>query len=388
MRAVRLGRRRRSLVIFGLVMVIVLSAVVIVRVVTNSPNVIRASGTKLTLNGSAYRFTGLNAYESATVWGVNAGCGGDLSKAQLNTMFASLPPDSLVRFWAFQGTLATSVQTGRIVWGPIDRVFAAAQAHGQRLIPVITDQGGTCDGGHWEDPGWYLDGFKRVYNNPETTDGTGREHLSYWSYLQKIVRRYRNSPALGMWEPISEAEASTCPTLYLPTNCSGHVTCPSETAAAHALRHFFDAVGAEIHSLDPNHLVESGLLGGGQCGIVNGDYKYVSASPGIDVLAYHDYYSSSPPGSSNWRSLETRILQARSLNKPIIAGEVGIKAGPGTGCMNRSTRNAEIESKMSALIRAGGSGSLVWDWTPVAASSCSFDVGPSDPMMQAGGAVG
>jgi hypothetical protein len=147
-------------------------------------------------------------------------------------------------------------------------------------------------------------------------------------------------------------------------------------------------VGGEIHALDPNHLVESGLLGGGQCGIVNGDYQFVSASPGIDVTAYHDYYESSPPGSANWNALDMRILQATALNKPIIAGEVGIEAGTGAGCISLQARNAVLTAKQQALIAAGGSGSLVWDWTPDTAASCSYDVGPSDPAMQPGGAIG
>ena len=42
-------------------------------------------------------------------------------------------------------------------------------------------------------------------------DANGLNPLSYWSYVQDVVNRYKNSPALGMWEPISEPEASACP---------------------------------------------------------------------------------------------------------------------------------------------------------------------------------
>ena len=38
--------------------------------------------------------------------------------------------------------------------------------HKQRLIVTITDQGGPCDGGHWQDPSWYQGGFKNVFNDP------------------------------------------------------------------------------------------------------------------------------------------------------------------------------------------------------------------------------
>ena len=43
--------------------------------------------------------------------------------------------------------------------------------------------------------------------------GAGYTPISYWTYLQDIVNRYKNSPALGMWEPISEPEG-----IYLPTS--------------------------------------------------------------------------------------------------------------------------------------------------------------------------
>ena len=95
--------------------------------------------------------------------------------------------------------------------------------------------------------------------------------------------------------------------------------------AASALRYFFDTVGAEIHALDPKHLVESGLLGGGQCGTQGSDYQYVSASPGIDVLSYHDYYGPAALGGDQWNGLAVRFAQMAALGKPIIAGEVGLR---------------------------------------------------------------
>ena len=96
-------------------------------------------------------------------------------------------------------------------------------------------------------------------------DANGLNPLSYWSYVQDVVNRYKNSPALGMWEPISEPEASTCPPQFQPSNCGGHQICPDEATAEQAMLHFFNVVGVEIHTLDPDHLVESGMIGNGQC---------------------------------------------------------------------------------------------------------------------------
>ena len=158
----------------------------------------------------------MNAYEAGTEWGTNAGCGAELSDAQLDELFASLPRNSLVRFWAFQGTIATNFTTHQLDWGPLDRVFAAVASYSQRLIVVLSGQGSGCDGGHWQDPSWYDGGFSRC----SMTLNDRRQRLtplSYWDYLQALVSRYASSPALGMWEPMSEAEASTCPPNISPS---------------------------------------------------------------------------------------------------------------------------------------------------------------------------
>ena len=208
-----------------------------------------------------------------------------------------------------------------------------------------------------------------------TATRQGLDPLSYDQYLVDVVNRYKDSPALGMWEPISEAEASTCPSQDEPSNCSGNQTCPDEAVAAAALRHFFDVVGAQIHSLDPNHLVESGLLGGGQCGTQGSDYEYVSGSSGIDVLSYHDYYGAAPMGGDQWNGLAVRFQQAAALGKPIIGGG-RMEAGPAAGCMSLSTRASEFQAKEQAQFAAGSSGLLVWNWGLSTDSTCSYDTYP------------
>jgi mannan endo-1,4-beta-mannosidase len=342
---------------------------------------IGVSDGRLELNGQPYTFTGVNAYEIGTEWGVNPGCGGQESDAQLNELFSSLPPNSLVRFWAFQDAIATNVHTDQLDWAPLDRVFAAAAAHGQRLIVTLTDQGGVCDGDHWQDPAWFDGGFMDVFNSPSNSDGSGHTPLSYWDYMQDVVNRYKNSPALGMWEPISEASAATCDGNYYPGTCWGHTSCPNEAVAAAALRHFFDVVGAEVHTLDPNHLVENGLLGGGECGAAGNDYEYVSASPGVDVLSYHDYYVGAAMGGDQWNGIAVRIAQAAALDKPIIAGEMGLDAGTAPGCMTLATRSTEIQAKIQAQMAAGTSGVLIWDWLPAPSNPCTTDTFPGDPLM-------
>ena len=107
---------------------------------STTPGFVAHRGTQLSLDGSPWRFTGVNAYELATSWGINAGCGDMVGDAQMDSLFASLRPGSAVRFWAFQG-LATNYISKQRDWRPIDRVVQSAARHGQKLIMVLSGQG-------------------------------------------------------------------------------------------------------------------------------------------------------------------------------------------------------------------------------------------------------
>jgi mannan endo-1,4-beta-mannosidase len=342
---------------------------------------ITASGQNLEIGGVPTKFTGVNAYELATAWGTNAGCGGMETPAQVASLFSSLAPHSIVRFWAFQGALATDINTHEIDWAPIDELFYLAAEYHVYLLPSITDQGGTCDGGHWQDPAWYNGGYRDVFNTAQNSNGDGLDSLSYWAYMQELVSRYENSPALGMWEPISEPEASTCAGAYEPLNCGGHQTCQDEPTAAADLLSFFDTVGGEIHALDPVHLVEAGFLGSGQCGTAGPDYRKVGASPGIDVLSVHDTYGEALIGGDQWNGLAVRFGQAAMLGKPIITGETGIIAGDVPGCVSLNQRAVQMAAKMEAQFTAGSSAFLVWDWVLDPLGPCSGNTGSGDPLM-------
>jgi mannan endo-1,4-beta-mannosidase len=343
---------------------------------------ITAQGQSLDIGRVATQFTGFNAYQLATQVGINAGCGSMASTAQIDSFFGSLRPNSVVRFWAFQGALATNVSTGQIDWEPLDNIFYQAATFHVYLIPVISDQAGTCDGNHWQDAAWYAGGFRSVYDSATSTEGNGLTPLSYWAYMSDLVSRYADSPALGMWEPMSEAEASSCPAPYQGSDCYGHQTCPNEKTAESALKYFFTTVGAQIRLLDPTHLIEAGLLGAGECGAAGKDYRSVGASPGIDVLSVHDYYGSAPLGGDQRNGMAVRFAQAKALNKPIITGEVGIKAGIGqSGCLSLQQRALAMSAKMAAQFAAGDSAFLVWDWLTDPLGPCSFNSGPSDSSL-------
>lgn len=342
-----------------------------------SSDFVTRCGNKLFLDGKPYQFTGVNAYELSTYWGGDGSCGAMLSDQQLNDFFSSLPADSMVRTWAFEGSSAIDVNSLTINWTYLDRVINAASSYNIKLILTLSDQAGTCDNNYWHDVAWYNGGYMNVINNSQGTDP-----LSYWDYVQQIVTHYADNPTIAMWELVNEPEASECSNPAVGSACEGTQTCPDEATAAQALLNFFNSVGAMIKSIDSNHLISSGMIGSGQCGGQGSDYQLVNASPYIDVASYHDYGSDTTPiPGDQYNGLQVRINQMAAINKPLMVGESGILASDTvTGCTSTAQRAADFQAKITAMFDQGIVGFLPWDYEPtLTATTCSYDIGPGDP---------
>jgi mannan endo-1,4-beta-mannosidase len=194
-----------------------------------------------------------------------------------------------------------------------------------------------------------------------------------------VVNRYKSSPAVGIWEPINEPEATNCTAGFLGRACySHHPACP--VGAATALRSFFDAVGGQIKRLDPKHLVASGVIGSGQCGASGADYATVHASAGIDVATYHDYGQNTTAVPA---ALTQRLQQTRALSKPLVSEEVGLYSSPNhaVGCVEPAARASLLQHKLAGQFNAGSRGFLVWNYGLVAAPNCGYDIQTGDPAM-------
>lgn len=337
---------------------------------------VTANGTELSLNGEKYQFTGVNAFHLATLPGANAGCGSYVEN--LDAFFSNLRPNSTVRLWAFQGTMATNVETKQINWSGLDRVVNAAQKNNIKLIFVLGEQAGACDDGHWKNKSWYQEGYKKAVND----FGNGLTPLPYLEYVKLIVARYKDSPAVAMWEPMNEATPAEC-TSGKGDECWAKQVCSDEASAAHALRTFYDTVGGTIKGIDPNHLVSSGTIGDGQCGTIWEHYKYVHESAGIDVASYHDYsHVDEPLPGDEWNGLQKRLNQMKLLNKPLIVGEIGMLASAdGSGCMNYTARRDKMKSKMDAQFAAGIAGYIPWSFTGGQSGYCNYDIVSGDPLL-------
>lgn len=322
-----------------------------------SPRV-RASAAALYLDHRPWWPTGFNAYQLATDWSVNAGCG---AQVDLDAYFAAAAPRSLTRFSLF-AALAVDTSTGLPDFRAVDAVFAAAARHQRMVLPVLTGGASPCEGDVFKQRDWYRSGWRTERAGPLGT-------FAHW--IETAVTRWRDEASLAGWEPVGEPEPADCTT----ADCAvAHRRCAAD--APTVLRTFFDEVGVRIRRLDPGRLIFSGTAGGDQCGTAGADYRTVATSTGVDVLDFHDYpedVATPTPGSS----LAARIAQAREVGKPLIVNEVGIRGG---SCLSLPDRADRYRTRLGAIRAQGAAGALLWAYVPdPRTAECTYDIGPDDP---------
>jgi mannan endo-1,4-beta-mannosidase len=318
---------------------------------TGNPFVTR-QGTQLMLAGQPFHFTGLNIYNANSRGNCYVTLGEGSGLDQALTQWG--PGKTVMRAWFYQ-TLATS--GGHRDWAAFDHTLAVARAHGVRVIATLGDQWGDCEDGQYKTAAWYAGGYRG-----DLAGGI----VAYRAWVAEVAARYKDDPTIMAWQLMNEAETKTA---------------RNEGCAAggpDTLRAFATDLGGLVRSLDPNHLVSLGTIGGGQCGTQGSEYEYVHASPGIDLCEYHDYNDpTSPLPGDQWNGLAARVAACRALGKPLFVGEIGIKPGDVGGSL--PARADAYARKINAGFGAGVAGELVWAWR----SSDGYEVGPGDPALAA-----
>lgn len=260
------------------------------------------SGNKLMLDGKQYRGVGINAHQM----GGTTYDGDNFTKKEIDNFMKALPPLSPVRTWVWAGY--NEKQFANMV--------KSAEEHRQLLIPTF------YEGAGWDrkdpnvenakDSAWYTHGFK-----------------SHIATVAKTVNTYKDSKAIGMWEVSNEAGGAE----------------NENKISADAMFSFFKEVSSVIKKNDPNHLVSTGAhdcYNGGGWGEAN--CKRINSLPEIDVMSIHDY---------SWRR-EGKIIGdaainsmkiTKSINKPILIGEMAVGGGMSADCERSDSERIEIYKK-------------------------------------------
>lgn len=301
-------------------------------------NFVYRSGNKLMLNGSPYKFVGYNAF------GVTGCEGAAWSRAQLDAYFGSLPPASMTRLWATEmyGT------------GTLDQVVTSAEAHNQKVILTLNNDLNDCVGDGGKTMAWYQSGYKNG---------------GYLNWAKNLANKYKNSPAIGMWEVINEA---------------GQFTYGQGGGAqldGAVMKDFYQTVASTIKGVDPNHLVGTGDNAEFTYKTGISGYTAASSAAAIDVLSLHDYesdyISNAPTISSHFSSVKSA---ADGMIKPIIIGEMNDNACNTT----KTARAANVKKSTDSYLASGASGVLIWNYSQVYYNDCpggeDYIITGSDPV--------
>lgn len=319
------------------------------------------NGTQLVLNGSPYRFHGLNIYNANSINNCWYTLG---SGTRLADSLATIgPAGNAFRAWFFQNEATTN---GVRDWSAFDHTLAAARAAGVRVIPTLINQWGQCEtwstyADGYKTESWYQSGYKTLPTSPGMAD-------TYRDWVREVVTRYKDDPTILAWQMVNEAEDKTA----YGGSCSG--------TAAGSLQSFASDIAGLIKSIDPNHLVSIGTIGSGQCGSAGSAYQSLYATPGVDLCEYHDYSTAAMPGDQ-WNGLAARISECNALGKPLFVGESGIQTST-VGTL--ADRASTFANKLTTQFGAGVVGELLWDWRDATAggsSTSGYEIGPSDPTL-------
>ena len=133
-------------------------------------------------------------------------------------------------------------------------------------------------------------------------------------------------------------------------------------------------MSALVHSIDANHLVSLGEMGGGQCGMQGSDYQKIHSIPTVDLCEFHDY---GHPATALPTSFTNDLAACKADGKPLYIGEAGIQV---TDVGSTSLRATNLWNKFDSQMKAGAAGFLVWSWNNNPDGK-TYQVGPGDPLM-------
>lgn len=323
------------------------------------PGFVSTNGTRLSLDGQPYRPAGINIYNANSNGFCWYSMGGSVLDDSLTALAGSV---NVFRAWFFQQLATTG---GQRDWTAFGRTLATAKAHGLKVVATLIDQWGNCGSsvsGGYKDETWYESGYTQV-------DPAGI--VSYRNWVQEVVGRYKDDPTILAWQLVNEPEVL----LQQGGDCAQ----VPESEATAELKAFAADVSALIKSIDPNHLVSLGTLGGGQCGTQNDDYEEVLSVPTLDLCEYHDYQPGQAIPGDQWNGLQRRLDQCAELGKPLLVGELGVKPSDVGGSLQ--DRAEVVASKLCAQFGAGVAGELLWAWNKDGSSPGDYDIGPNDPVL-------
>jgi mannan endo-1,4-beta-mannosidase len=228
--------------------------------------------------------------------------------------------------------------------GALDLVLARARAHGLRLVLPLGNfwdgYGGARQYVAWAGLPAPRTGDPRFFSDRRVVEHY-RAHvaalLSRTSTLDGI--RYGDHPAVLAWELLNEPRAGP------------------RRSHREALAAWVRELAALVKSLAPGHLVGTGEEGHDIDLLVQN-----ASSPDVDYASAHLYpegprVTAARVASAGAAFLDARLRAARSLGKPLVLGEFGLR---NDGALSLPERRAVYRGWLACMRRGGGAAAGVW----------------------------
>ncbi len=290
-------------------------------------------GENFMLNGKPYYFSGTNVYDFFTY---GSGSGDPethfMDKERIDNHMHLLYKNGVrvVRLWGFSHEDWHGFEIEKGVYNEpqfmlFDYIVKSAEANGLKLIVALenywNDYGGIKDRLKWEGidvQGGGQHDQGQFFTNESAIQG-------YKDYVEYFITRinhydnveYRNDPTILAWELMNEPRYQGF----------------GDDFTSNVLRAWVDDMGQFIKSIDPNHILGTGLEGHGVKygfgGDEGNDFIKIHQSPYIDFSSAHPYIRES---WSNFTVEETMALVCKwadeshdILNKPLYVGEFNVE---------------------------------------------------------------
>jgi hypothetical protein len=166
-----------------------------------------------------------------------------------------------------------------------------------------------------------------------------RYRINYLPHVEKIVTAFKDDPAVLMWE--------------LGNEFALHPQPAPELKAAAAFRQFAAVVSKRIKEISPSHLVGTGLVHHNH---VHSPFesrrdaaRQLYSIPTLDAVSLHYYHH-----DAQYDEMRVDIEVAKSLNKPIYVGEVGME-------VNTGDRPAYLDGQIKEKRREGAFMVMPWN---------------------------
>ena len=220
---------------------------------------VTSAGGDLFVDGLPYRFTGVNFYNANSDGWCRDAVDDATLDASLDAINLSFSGHGVIRAWFFQ-TLAVSEPSGARDWTRFDRLLREAASRGYKVIPTLADQWGECGARvsptfAFKTEAWYTGGYAAP--DPALAAAHGGTWLSYRDWVAEVVGRYKDDATVAFWQLMNEAEVN-------PGGAFG--VCPPGDGPRDELIDFATDMSGLVKSIDPQHLLSLGTIGGGQCG--------------------------------------------------------------------------------------------------------------------------